>query len=206
MALDIADILTEYGTYYRNGGQNTQRLLRRPYISSQTEALFGLLPTDDTPATTIVYRLRDHAGGDARRTIVVLFNGNRQATRLPVPSGRYSVVLAGSQINEQGSRTLETAAETLTVEVGSTRFISHDSVTSLIIRLFQILRGEERGHCTLPVQRKKNSFHGSAEQEGAVGVIWSTKRQRRPFEWPFQAEQKARRDIKRRLREKSGQP
>lgn len=48
MALDIDDIITEYGNFYRNGGQNVQRLLRRPYISSQTEALFGLLPTDDT--------------------------------------------------------------------------------------------------------------------------------------------------------------
>ena len=46
--MDIQDILTEYGNYYRNGGQNAQRLLKRPYISSQTEALFGLLPTDDT--------------------------------------------------------------------------------------------------------------------------------------------------------------
>ncbi|MFC7669299.1 hypothetical protein ACFQT0_19520 [Hymenobacter humi] len=46
--MNIADIITEYGNYYRDGGQNVQRLLRRPYISSQTEALFGLLPTDDT--------------------------------------------------------------------------------------------------------------------------------------------------------------
>ena len=48
MSLNIADILTEYGSYYRDGGQNVTRLLRRPFISSQTEALFGLLPTDDT--------------------------------------------------------------------------------------------------------------------------------------------------------------
>lgn len=46
--MDIQDIITEYGSYYRNGGQDLTRILRKPYISSQTEALFGLIPTDDT--------------------------------------------------------------------------------------------------------------------------------------------------------------
>jgi hypothetical protein len=46
--MDIQDIITEFGNHYRDGGQNVARLLRRPFISSQTEALFGLLPTDDT--------------------------------------------------------------------------------------------------------------------------------------------------------------
>ncbi|MGI4833297.1 MAG: hypothetical protein ACRYFK_07530 [Janthinobacterium lividum] len=48
MALDIQDVITEYGNYYRDGGQNLTRILKKPYISSQTEALFGLIPTDDT--------------------------------------------------------------------------------------------------------------------------------------------------------------
>ncbi|UOQ78906.1 type I pullulanase [Hymenobacter sp. 5516J-16] len=69
------------------------------------------------PATTIGYQLKDHAGGDAWRTIVVLFNGNRQAARLPIPGGRYSVVVAEDQINPQGIRTVEGAGETMTVEV-----------------------------------------------------------------------------------------
>jgi pullulanase len=69
------------------------------------------------PATTIGYRLKDHAGGDAWNSIVVLFNGNRQAASLPIPGGRYSVVLAGDQISQQGIRTVEGAGETLTVEV-----------------------------------------------------------------------------------------
>jgi hypothetical protein len=46
--MDIQDILKEWGTYYRDGGQNLTRVLKKPYISSQTEALFGLIPTDDT--------------------------------------------------------------------------------------------------------------------------------------------------------------
>ncbi|WP_229728626.1 type I pullulanase [Hymenobacter glacieicola] len=69
------------------------------------------------PATTIGYRLKEYAGGDTWRNIVVLFNGNRQAARLPIPGGRYSVVLAEDQINPQGIRTVEGTGETLTVEV-----------------------------------------------------------------------------------------
>jgi hypothetical protein len=45
---DIDDILTEWGTFYRDGGQNQQRLLAKPYRPVQTEALFQLIPTDDT--------------------------------------------------------------------------------------------------------------------------------------------------------------
>jgi hypothetical protein len=46
--MDIQDVITEYGNFYRDGGQDLQRILTKPYISSQTEALFGLIPTDDT--------------------------------------------------------------------------------------------------------------------------------------------------------------
>ncbi|MBX0291635.1 type I pullulanase [Hymenobacter sp. HSC-4F20] len=69
------------------------------------------------PTTTIGYRLKDHAGGDSWNNIVVLLNGNRQPARMSVPAGRYSVVLAGDQINPQGIRQVEGVGETLTVEV-----------------------------------------------------------------------------------------
>jgi hypothetical protein len=48
MAIDIDELKAEFGIYYRDGGQNLARVLKKPYLSSQTEALFGLLPTDDT--------------------------------------------------------------------------------------------------------------------------------------------------------------
>ncbi|AHJ99624.1 type I pullulanase [Hymenobacter swuensis] len=63
------------------------------------------------PATTIGYQLLSHAGGDEWATITVLFNGNRQPARLPVPAGRYTVVLNGSEINQKGLRLLEIAGE-----------------------------------------------------------------------------------------------
>jgi hypothetical protein len=46
--MDIQEIQTEWGIYYRDGGQNLARVLKKQYLSSQTEALFGLIPTDDT--------------------------------------------------------------------------------------------------------------------------------------------------------------
>jgi hypothetical protein len=45
---DIQDILTEWGTFYRDGGQDQSRILTKPYRPVQTEALFQLIPTDDT--------------------------------------------------------------------------------------------------------------------------------------------------------------
>ena len=57
MAIDIADVQTEFGTYYRDGGQNLARVLKKPYVALQTEALFGLVPTDDTSYTMAITEL-----------------------------------------------------------------------------------------------------------------------------------------------------
>ncbi|MBD2767635.1 type I pullulanase [Hymenobacter sp. BT664] len=54
------------------------------------------------PAGTIAYRLKDHAGGDPWQNIVVVFNGNRTATTVPVPAGDYRIVLRGDLVNEKG--------------------------------------------------------------------------------------------------------
>lgn len=87
------------------------RLPTQELIQQHLEFLPGL------PATTIGYRLLRHAGGDEWNTIVVLFNGSRQPAALPVPGGRYFVVLAGDQINPQGIRKLESTEAEMKVEV-----------------------------------------------------------------------------------------
>ncbi|MCA8833226.1 type I pullulanase [Hymenobacter pini] len=71
------------------------------------------------PATTIGYRLKDHAGGDEWNNIVVLFNGNRQPARIPVPAGTYSVVLSGDEINPKGLRKLNVATDAVEVPASS---------------------------------------------------------------------------------------
>ncbi|MGY2130984.1 type I pullulanase [Hymenobacter sp. HD11105] len=54
------------------------------------------------PPGTIAYRLRDHAGGDEWRNIVVAFNGNRTPATVTVPEGNYTLVLRGDQLKLEG--------------------------------------------------------------------------------------------------------
>ncbi|WP_207891027.1 type I pullulanase [Hymenobacter edaphi] len=97
--------------------------LRRahPAFRLPTQALVArhleFLP--DVPAGTIAYRLRGHAGGDKWDNIVVVFNGNRAPARVPVPAGRYTVVLRGLDVNEQGLEKLDQAQQPLTVPASS---------------------------------------------------------------------------------------
>ena len=80
--------------------------LRRahPAFRLPTQALvaahLAFLPA--APPGTIAYELRDHAGDDAWGRIVVLLNGTRRPARLPVPPGRYRIVLRGRALNPAG--------------------------------------------------------------------------------------------------------
>jgi pullulanase len=74
------------------------------------------------PAGTIAYRLRGHAGGDAWQDITIVFNGNREATPVPLPAGRYRVVLRGLDLDERGLEQLQVGAQPLSVP-GSTALI-----------------------------------------------------------------------------------
>ena len=69
----------------------------------------------NVPAGAIAYRLKDHAGGDAWQNIVVIFNGRRTPVSVPVPEGKYTIVLRGDQLNEQGIGRLEQAGAALLV-------------------------------------------------------------------------------------------
>lgn len=46
--MDIAEIISAYGAYYINSGQNAKRLLKRAYRRGVTEQLFTSVVTDDT--------------------------------------------------------------------------------------------------------------------------------------------------------------
>ncbi|MCC3158866.1 type I pullulanase [Hymenobacter sp. 15J16-1T3B] len=73
----------------------------------------------DAPAGTVAYRLREHAGGDKWNNIVVVFNGNRRPAQVPVPAGRYTVVLRGLEVNDKGLDQLTQDAKPLTVPASS---------------------------------------------------------------------------------------
>ncbi len=63
----------------------------------------------DSPAGTVAFRLSDNAGGDEWKNIVVVLNANKTASEIPVPQGRYTVVVADGKVNADGISTVEGA-------------------------------------------------------------------------------------------------
>ncbi len=61
----------------------------------------------DAPAKVVAYRLKDHAGGDAAKDIVVLLNANREAQVVDIPQGEYRVVVCDGVVNESGLGTMK---------------------------------------------------------------------------------------------------
>ena len=56
----------------------------------------------DAPAGTIAYRLKNYAGRDDWRDIIVILNANKATTEINIPEGRYTIVCQNGVINEQG--------------------------------------------------------------------------------------------------------
>ena len=54
----------------------------------------------------MAYRLKNYAGRDDWRDIIVILNASRQAQELTVPAGNYTVVCRDGQIDEQGLGTI----------------------------------------------------------------------------------------------------
>lgn len=78
------------------------------------------LPVEDN---LVGFRLKDNAGGDAWKNIIVILNSAKSARSVAVPSGKYTVVCRDGVINEKGIATVEGAS----VEVpGQSAIIMHD--------------------------------------------------------------------------------
>ena len=56
----------------------------------------------DAPAGIVAYRLKNYAGRDDWRDIIVIFNANKAATEVNIPAGDYIIVCKNGVINEQG--------------------------------------------------------------------------------------------------------
>ncbi len=61
------------------------------------------LPSQDC---LVAYRLKYHAGGDAWKDIIVIFNANKEARQVTVPDGTYTVVCKDGKIDEGGLETV----------------------------------------------------------------------------------------------------
>lgn len=78
------------------------------------------LPVEDN---LVGFRLKDNAGGDAWKNIIVILNSAKSARSVAVPSGKYTVVCRDGVINEKGIATVEGAS----VEVpAQSAIIMHD--------------------------------------------------------------------------------
>lgn len=48
------------------------------------------------------FMLKNHAGGDAWKDIIVIFNGNREEKKVNIPDGKYTIVCQDGKIEERG--------------------------------------------------------------------------------------------------------
>ena len=56
----------------------------------------------DAPQGTVAFRLKNYAGRDDWRDIIVILNANKTAMEVSIPDGRYTIVCQNGVINEQG--------------------------------------------------------------------------------------------------------
>ena len=61
----------------------------------------------DMPEGLIAYRLKNYAGRDDWRDIIVILNAGKTDQEVTIPEGTYAVVCCDGQINEQGLGTLQ---------------------------------------------------------------------------------------------------
>lgn len=57
----------------------------------------------DAPAGVVAFRLKDYAGRDDWRNIIVILNSNKEQVSVPVPKGMYTIVCKDGKIDEQST-------------------------------------------------------------------------------------------------------
>ena len=77
----------------------------------------------DSPRQVVAFRLKNYAGRDDWRNIIVILNANRSAQQVSIPKGSYTIVCKDGKINEDGLDRL--AADEVTVSPQSA-LILHD--------------------------------------------------------------------------------
>lgn len=53
-------------------------------------------------SNVVAYRLKDNAGGDAWKNIIVVLNARKEAAKVAIPQGKYTVVCKDGRINAKG--------------------------------------------------------------------------------------------------------
>ena len=78
------------------------------------------MPTENG---VVAFRLKDHAGGDTWKDIIVILNSNRESRVVDIPEDKYTVVACDGVINEQGLKSIE--GSNVTVNPQSALIIYH---------------------------------------------------------------------------------
>ena len=60
----------------------------------------------DTPENVVAFRLKNYAGRDDWRNIIVVLNANKEPMELTIPDGHYTIVCCDGTINENGLGTI----------------------------------------------------------------------------------------------------
>ena len=60
----------------------------------------------DAPQNVVAFRLKDNAGGDTWKNIIVVLNANKTPQTIAIPEGSYTVVCQEGVINEEGITTV----------------------------------------------------------------------------------------------------
>ena len=77
----------------------------------------------DAPEKVVAFRLKDHAGNDPWRNIIVILNSSRSSVEVNIPEGHYTQVCCDGAIDEQGLG--ETEGSSVTINAQSA-MILHD--------------------------------------------------------------------------------
>ena len=77
----------------------------------------------DTPENVVAFRLKNYAGRDDWRNIIVVLNASKEPVEITIPDGKYTIVCCDGNINENG---LGTITGTKTVADPQAALIIHD--------------------------------------------------------------------------------
>ena len=66
----------------------------------------------DTPENVVAFRLKNYAGRDDWRNIIVVLNASKEPTEVAIPEDRYTIVCCEGAINENGLSTITSAKVT----------------------------------------------------------------------------------------------
>ena len=114
-SLEVAQGKVWFGSYLAENYKNLIALRKHhpAFRLANADLVRKHLEFLDAPTGIVAYRLKNYAGRDDWRDIIVILNANKTATEVSIPEGTYTIVCCNGQINEQGLGTLQDSKATV---------------------------------------------------------------------------------------------